>query len=88
MNDDTEQTSVTDKYGEILEFNTAIVQFTREKIVEVAAMAELHRKVAETYDGIAEQLAEAAATSAQLIGDALVVEMNLGGDAEEDEDVD
>lgn len=86
MNDDDEQTSVTDKFTEILEFNSAIVQFTREKIVEVQAMAELHRQVAGKYDEVAVQLMELAATSAKLIGDALVVEMGLHGEEEEEDD--
>lgn len=85
---DEEPTSVTDKWTQILDFNSAIVGFTREKIVEVQALAALHREVAVTYDSIAEQLAEAAATSAKLIGDAIVAEMGLGGDAEEEEEED
>lgn len=80
MNDDD---SVTDKYGHIFEINGAIVQFTREKIIEIQGLAELHRTVAEKYDGIAEQLAELATESARLIGDALAVEMGLGGEDEE-----
>lgn len=84
MNSDSEeQSSVTDKFTEILEFNSAIVQFTREKVVEVQALAELHRQVAGKYDEISIQLMEVAAQSAQLIGDALVAEMDLGGEEEE-----
>lgn len=89
MDETEEPSSVTDKWTQILEFNGAIVAFTREKITEVQALSALHREVASTYDSIAEQLAEAAATSAKLIGDAIVAEMGLGGDAEEeDEDED
>lgn len=86
MEEDERPTSVTDKWTEILEFNGAIVAFTREKITEVQALAALHREVAGRYDDIAEQLAEAAATSAQLIGDAIVAEMGLGGEDDDDEE--
>lgn len=88
MEEDDESTSVTDKWTQILEFNSAIVGFTREKITEVQALAALHREVALTYDGIAEQLADAAATSARLIGDAIAAEMGLTEDDVEDEDED
>lgn len=86
MEDDTESKSVTDKFSEIFEFNTAIVNFTREKVVEVQALAELHRQVAGKYDEISIQLMEVAAESAQLIGDALVAEMGLGGEGEDEEE--
>lgn len=85
---DEEPSSVTDKWTEILEFNTAIVGFTREKIVEVQALGALHREVAGRYDEIAEQLAEAAAISARLIGDAIAAEMGLTENEVEDEDED
>lgn len=88
MEEDEEQTSVTDKWTQILEFNSAIVGFTREKITEVQALSALHREVAATYDAIAEQLAEAAATSARLIGDAIAAEMGLTEDADDEEDED
>lgn len=88
MEENDEPTSVTDKWTQILEFNSAIVGFTREKITEVQALSALHREVAGIYDSIAEQLADAAATSARLIGDAIAAEMGLTEDEGEDDEED
>lgn len=86
MNPDDIKT-VQDNYDEIFEVNSAIVEFTRKKVIDLRGVAELHRQIADRYDEIADSVAEMSLKSAEMIAAGMAVEMGLRDpDEEEDED--
>lgn len=78
--------TVQDNYDEIFEINTAIVEFSRKKVLDLRGLAELHREIADLYDETADGVAEMSLKSAELIAKGIAVEMGLREDDEDDED--
>lgn len=81
MSDDK---TVQDNYDEIFQINTAIVEFSRKKVLDLREIAELHREVADLYDGAADAVAEMSLKSAELIAKGIAVEMGLREDDEDE----
>lgn len=79
MADDPFRT-VQDNYDQAFEINTAIVGFTRKKVLELRELAEKHRECAEKYDEIADTLCDFSLQSAELIAHGIAVEAGLIGD--------